>query len=330
MKLHLKIISLVIICLLIITSLSFLTFADSSTVLPKSSTPPVIDGAGNDSCWSGVAAETLSEANITTSASIKMTWDSNYLYVLAVVSDQTPSDVIGNYPWKSDSFELYLDGTKSGSSFVQVRVNKNGALSGDMSGEWSDYLTDASMRAALPGIQDAVQVDANAKTYTVELAVPFAPSCVMGKAAQDTQAIGYAFQINDDTTGLGTQDRIIATFQGAADASNFSTAYLGSAPSSSISSSSSSSISSGSSSSISSGSSTTSSLSDSSSSDVSSDDTTGATSTVDSTSNIDTSDSSSTSNSPNTGDASIALTLLATVAISFLFVLLNNNKLRSH
>lgn len=90
----------------------------------RAQTTPVIDGNGNDACWSSATWYDVnylwlgvqpSPADFT--GRFKVTWDANKLYVIAEITDDVLGDnytnPLSNY-WEDDTWEIFLDENHSG------------------------------------------------------------------------------------------------------------------------------------------------------------------------------------------------------------------------
>lgn len=83
----------------------------------KTYTPLNIDGKDDEEVWQTTNSQDITKSNGETdhlSASFKMCYDDNYIYVLVKVNDSTSAQ-IGNTTWQSDNVELYfsMDTTSS-------------------------------------------------------------------------------------------------------------------------------------------------------------------------------------------------------------------------
>ena len=128
-------------------------------------------------------------------------WDSDYLYVIAIVQD----DILqadapnGNDAWQDDSIELYIDGgnEKCASCYddndAQYRFRP-----GIPDGEPPLMHNDAA-----DGIEWTAGVPEEGGGYVIEVAIPWTKNSVV---AQTNTVIGFDVHVNDDDEGGATRD----------------------------------------------------------------------------------------------------------------------------
>jgi endo-1,4-beta-xylanase len=172
---------------------------------------PVIDGI-QDPIWAHtpqISTDTWIQGTSGATAKVKMLWDDEHLYVLAVVSDSLLSKASAN-PWEQDSIEVFVDQnnakTKSyQSDDGQYRVNFDNEQSFGGAAS-ADALTSATQ--IVPG------------GYVVEVAIRL--DAIEPKRGM---VIGFDFQVNDDGLGDGVRSGVVTwndtTGQAYQDASTF-------------------------------------------------------------------------------------------------------------
>ena len=148
----------------------------------------------------------------------KMLWDDEYLYVLAVVTDDTQQNDSEN-SYEDDAVEFYVDINNDKSATY-------GADDAQYSFGWSDGSIVGSLPAerAVTGITYGVTETAGG--YIVEGRIPW--STMQGNPAAD-QMIGIDFMINDDDDGTGRDSKLswnASEDQAWQDASLFGTGKL--------------------------------------------------------------------------------------------------------
>jgi endo-1,4-beta-xylanase len=152
---------------------------------------PVIDGQ-IDSIWNSANEIDINTYTANTSGATAVTktlWDSNFLYVLTVVTDDN-LQAVSAFPYEQDSVEIFIDenmerSTSYGEEDVQYRINFE------------------NMVTVNGGPSDAVYMSATTTTgtgYIVEIAIPYND----GEKVSG-QAIGFDIQVNDDQ-GSGARD----------------------------------------------------------------------------------------------------------------------------
>jgi endo-1,4-beta-xylanase len=172
---------------------------------------PVIDGIP-DPIWARtpqIATDTWVQGTSGATAEVKMLWDEEHLYVLAVVSDSLLSKASTN-PWEQDSIEVFVDQnnakTKSyQSDDGQYRVNFDNEQSFGGS-------------ASADALVSAVQIVPGG--YVVEVAIT-----LDAIEPERGMVIGFDFQVNDDGLGDGVRSGVVTwndtTGQAYQDASTF-------------------------------------------------------------------------------------------------------------
>lgn len=171
-----------------------LTFTSASNMTTAVAGTPVID-AEEDAVWAN-ATETATDiwvaGNSGATATVKTLWDSQYLYVYAVVTDTLLSDASRN-AWEQDSFEVFIDQNNAKTTSYeaddgQFRVNFNNVQSYNGNAK-VELITSATK--IVPG------------GYVVELAIKFDAI-----TPQEGMLIGFDFQVNNDENGDGVRDSI--------------------------------------------------------------------------------------------------------------------------
>lgn len=123
---------------------------------------------------------------------VKTMWDSEYLYILAEVTDTNLNSVNEN-PWEQDSLEIFVDENMARTRTyedddVQYRVNYENVVTINGGPEDSELITVTTITT---------------DGYVVEMAIPF----LLG-APEVGSAIGFDAQINDDQ-GSGARDSMV-------------------------------------------------------------------------------------------------------------------------
>jgi endo-1,4-beta-xylanase len=172
-----------------------LTLAPAAQLIAATQGTPVVDGEA-DEVWDKAVEFTTSVwvlSNTGATAKVKLLWDSECLYIFAMVTDPKLSDASRN-AWEQDSIEVFIDQNNAKTSTYepddgQFRVNfKNvQTYNGDAKAE---LITSATKE--IPG------------GYVVELAIKFDAI-----QPQEGMLIGFDFQVNDDANGDGARDSVV-------------------------------------------------------------------------------------------------------------------------
>lgn len=153
---------------------------------------PIIDGVIEDQ-WDSIeeiSPKVIVGSNVTSTGSIKLLWDEDYLYTLFIVYDKD-LDLSGINDYEQDSVELFLDesndkGVAYQSDDVHYRVNYEG-WNTNPSGDKSRWNTSVSL------IQDD---GGNVIGYVAETSVKWNAEPERGKV------VGFDLQINDAANGV--------------------------------------------------------------------------------------------------------------------------------
>jgi hypothetical protein len=103
--------------------------------VPRALGPITIDGVASEPAWAVAAtspelATAEGSADPVGKAIVKLTWDDQFLYVFASITD---SDVVSQYKqhddqmWRQDCVELFLDADGNRRGYVELQVNPNNA-----------------------------------------------------------------------------------------------------------------------------------------------------------------------------------------------------------
>ena len=192
---------------LVLSLVSTVSAVDADVTI-RSFDAPVIDGIVDD-VWSSSTEQpvdvtmdgTISGAS-DCSGSWWVLWDSDYLYVLVDVTDESlVADTSIADSWQDDSVEVYIDGD-----------NSKGATTDDNDFQyrfrWNTEVEDASEYFhppdSLEGVEYAVATTDNG--YLMEIKLPWAN--MTGETPQGGQVIGIDIFINDDDDGDGRDAQI--------------------------------------------------------------------------------------------------------------------------
>lgn len=97
---------------------------NAAFIAEQATKPPVIDGRADDSCWQQAQWYPMDQVWVGVppsatdfSGRYKLAWDSNFVYVLAVINDDTLIDIHKNglvKYWDDDCLEVFVDEDHSG------------------------------------------------------------------------------------------------------------------------------------------------------------------------------------------------------------------------
>jgi hypothetical protein len=152
--------------------------------VPRAAAPITIDGVAAEPAWAAVAwspdlITAEGSADPVGKATAKLTWDDQYLYVFATVTD---SDVVTAYKnhddplWKQDCVELFIDADGNRRGYVELQVNPNNATFDSWfattRAQPGDTTWDSGMITAvkLRGTTEPGDTD---KGWDVEIAIPW-------------------------------------------------------------------------------------------------------------------------------------------------------------
>lgn len=138
----------------------------------------------------------------------KLLWDDDFVYVLGVVTDSTPTTAFreGVTEWNHDSFEIFLDETNEKidkNSMTQFRISSLGRVSGQY---LDTVVTEAQLKEHYPALKTA-----HKKTdtgYVVEFGIPWTRQTA---PKGDSSKLGFCLQINDDVDNAGNEAEGIIT-----------------------------------------------------------------------------------------------------------------------
>ncbi len=155
---------------------------------------PVIDAVADES-WadaSTISTDLWALGNNGATATVKTMWDSNHLYVFAVVSDSLLSKASAN-AYEQDSIEVFLDQNNGKTSSYesddgQYRVN---------------FVNEQSFGGSTVTTTLTSAAITSTWGYTVELAIT-----LTAVTPQDGVVVGFDFQVNDDGLGDGVRSSI--------------------------------------------------------------------------------------------------------------------------
>jgi endo-1,4-beta-xylanase len=173
-----------------------LTFADAPRVTTAARGTPVIDGVEDD-VWADAAEITtgvwVMSSDDGSTARVKTLWDSERLYVYAIVTDGLLSNASSN-PWEQDSIEVFVDQNNAKTTSYQADDGQYRV----------SYENEQSFRggASADKIESAVQITDDG--YVVELGI-----ILDAIEPQAGMLIGFDFQVNNDGNGNGLRDSVV-------------------------------------------------------------------------------------------------------------------------
>ncbi|MBN1813374.1 MAG: endo-1,4-beta-xylanase [Anaerolineae bacterium] len=168
---------------------------------------PVID-AIKDPVWDGadeISTDVWVEGTSGSTATVKTLWDSEHLYVYAVVNDSLLSKVSSN-AWEQDSIEVFVDQNNAKTTSYQAddgqfRVNFVNEQSFRGTAASTATLTSATRIITTTSVVSPSEVITTG--YVVELAVT-----LNDVPPQQGGVIGFDFQVNNDEDGDGVRDSV--------------------------------------------------------------------------------------------------------------------------
>ncbi len=183
-------------------------------VIPSPGAMPVLDGR-IDEVWFFSTEQTIGTSQVGTAPSSpadcsgtwRALWNWEYLYVLAVVKDDTLTNDSGggNNKWNDDSVEFYVDGDNSKGSSVDENDHQYTAW-------WNNEVLEEPSAIhhgapSLVGVEYAVATTDDG--YLLEIKLPW--MSIMGEPPTPGQLIGFDVWINDDDDG-GDRDSQISWY----------------------------------------------------------------------------------------------------------------------
>jgi hypothetical protein len=176
----------------------------------QTATAPTIDGVVDD-VWANQPVHNqlnrIFKSTLELSASFKMMWDENNLYILQNIADATPSATpAAGTEWNFDCTEVFFDmdlsgqavdadGKYDGVNDWQIRYNR---------GMEANTVTGSAAVSSADGFARAQKETADAKGYIMEWKIPFAALDAGFTAENGAQ---FAFCINtSDNTGAARTD----------------------------------------------------------------------------------------------------------------------------
>jgi hypothetical protein len=172
-----------------------------------SNDPPSIDGIEGDA-WQYVASDSLKHilkgfpvSKNDLSASYKAKWDSESLYFLVTVQDDTLINDSGDRPLQDDAIEVYINGNNDTASAFDA--NDHCYIF-----RWNDANVYARQDTAQPDNPDGVTFAQNTNPvgYTMEIKIDWN---AIGIEPKGQQLIGFELQVTDDDSG-GEHDKKVA------------------------------------------------------------------------------------------------------------------------
>lgn len=176
----------------------------------QTTTAPTIDGVADD-VWANQPVHNqlnrIFKGTLDLSASFKMMWDENNLYILQNIADATPSATpAAGTEWNFDCTEVFFDmdlsgqavdadGKYDGVNDWQIRYNR---------GMEANTVTGSAAVSSADGFARAQKENTDAKGYVMEWKIPFAALDAGFTAENGAQ---FAFCINtSDNTGAARTD----------------------------------------------------------------------------------------------------------------------------
>ncbi|MFN6946036.1 MAG: glycosyl hydrolase family 8 [Cytophagaceae bacterium] len=170
----------------------------------QAASPPVIDGT-IDAVWgihSAGDAPNLIRGTVANDADLsaewKMMYDNNFLYVLAVVTDDARKSEGGANVWEDDGIEIYID----------IGNDKNGTYGANdyrYAFRWNDPVVYEAQHGNTAGVQYAQSNTTDG--YIMEIAIPWG---ILGGTPTPGTLMGFDFHVNDDDPGTAGRDGKIA------------------------------------------------------------------------------------------------------------------------
>jgi len=183
-------------------------------VIPSPGVMPVLDGR-IDEVWFFSTEQTIGTSQVGTAPSSpadcsgtwRALWNWEYLYVLAVVKDDTLTNDSGGgtNKWNDDSVEVYVDGDNSKGSSVDENDHQYTCW-------WNNEVLEEPSAIhhgapSLVGVEYAVATTDDG--YLLEIKLPW--MSIMGEPATPGQLIGFDVWINDDDDG-GNRDSQVSWY----------------------------------------------------------------------------------------------------------------------
>lgn len=175
-----------------------LIFVDSPKVVAAIQGTPTID-AEEDAIWA-IAPEfsttiwVVGSEEVGSTAVVRALWDSEYLYLYAVITDRLLSKASAN-AYEQDSFEVFIDQNNAKTTTYQVddgqyRINFDNEPTFNGGGAQPEWLTSATK------LTDT--------GYIVELAIKLEAIKI-----SEGKLIGFDVQVNNDENGDGLRDSVV-------------------------------------------------------------------------------------------------------------------------
>lgn len=173
--------------------------------LSRAQGPITIDGIGSDTGWLGAAqtelvtAEGGSDPN--GKAIVKMTWDDQFLYVFANI---TENDIVSPFKnqddplWKGDCIEIFIDADSNRAGYVELQANPIGVtfdkwFASKRGGPGEDEAWDSNMVVGVKLRGSVERADSGDLGWDVELGIPWA--AVKGRS--DTMKVELPPRVGD-------------------------------------------------------------------------------------------------------------------------------------
>ena len=202
--------------------------AASIVTVPAVAEPPIIDGNASD--WTGAPLLTLDATTAQyvagtiagpadASGALRLAWDNEYLYIVAVISDSILTSDSFNI-WDDDSIEIAIDGAFDrrccGADDHQYTAAANGRI-----GDFGVILQPGASNVlfAARGVPGG---------YVIEMAVPLT-NLTGAPVAAGTQ-MGFNLGLNDDDDGSRRDKRLVWMSTSTLDSANFGTIVFAGTP----------------------------------------------------------------------------------------------------
>ncbi len=164
----------------------------SAVIAARAAAPLVIDGALDEPVWSSAIAVELVESQggepFGLPSTVRFAWDEASLYAAAVfVDDDVWSDFLDHDDalWKQEAFELFAFGRTTTGRYLELQVSPRGVTfdAHFARHRQGDAGYDGQWQAAVIVDGDLDHRDRPDKSWTVELAVPWAELCARTDAS---------------------------------------------------------------------------------------------------------------------------------------------------
>lgn len=171
----------------------------------KVSSPIVLDGAADDA-WLNPEVLSMKAENILVgdgftnadlSGEAKLLWDNDYLYLLALVKDDTKVNDSEN-TYEDDNVEFYFDVNND-------KADEYGANDVQYSFAWDDGTTVGTLPDGRSIVDIEYELSETTDGYLVEARIPW--TTLQASPSAD-QMIGIDFMINDDDNGAGRDGKL--------------------------------------------------------------------------------------------------------------------------